>query len=47
MFFANPVAGLRNMRTYAEIRTNPMMGDFGGRGWEWLGNFFAMGGAWS
>ena len=26
-------SGLRNMRTYAEIRTNPMMGDFGGRGW--------------
>ena len=34
------------MRTYAEIRTNPMMGDFGGRGWEWIGNFFAIGGSW-
>ena len=39
-------SGLRNMSTYAEIRANPMMGDFGGRGWEWLGNFFAIGGAW-
>ena len=39
-------SGLRNMQTYAELRTNPLMGDFGGRGWEWLGNFFALGGAW-
>lgn len=39
-------SGLRTMRTYAEIRTNPMMGDFGGRGWEWIGNFVAIGGFW-
>ena len=39
-------AGLRNLRTFAEVRTNPMMGDFGGRGWEWIGNFFAFGGLW-
>jgi len=39
-------SGLRNMRTYAEVRNNPMMGDFGGRGWEWIGNFFAIGGFW-
>jgi electron transport complex protein RnfD len=39
-------SGLRTMRTYAEVRTNPMMGDFGGRGWEWIGNFFAIGGFW-
>ena len=39
-------SGLRNAHTYAEIRTNPMMGDFGGRGWEWIGNFIAMGGFW-
>lgn len=39
-------AGLRDMQTYAEIRTNPLMGDFGGRGWEWIGNFFAIGGGW-
>ena len=39
-------SGLRNMQTYAEIRINPMMGDFGGRGWEWIGNFIAIGGFW-
>lgn len=39
-------SGLRGMRTFAEIRTNPMMGDFGGRGWEWIGNFTAIGGFW-
>lgn len=38
--------GLRDMRTFAEIRTNPLMGDFGGRGWEWIGNFTAIGGFW-
>jgi len=39
-------SGLRNLQTYAEIRANPMMGDFGGRGWEWIGNFVAIGGCW-
>jgi electron transport complex protein RnfD len=39
-------SGLRDMLTYRDIRANPLMGDFGGRGWEWLGNFFAIGGAW-
>jgi electron transport complex protein RnfD len=39
-------SGLRNMQTYAEVRTNPVMGDFGGRGWEWIGNFIAIGGFW-
>jgi len=39
-------SGLRNMLTNAEIRTNPVMGDFGGRGWEWIGNFVAIGGFW-
>jgi electron transport complex protein RnfD len=39
-------SGLRKLHTYAEIRTNPMMGDFGGRGWEWIGNFIAIGGFW-
>ncbi len=38
--------GLREMRTYAELRANPLMGDFGGRGWEWIGNFLAIGGGW-
>ena len=39
-------AGFNNMRTFSEIQTNPMIGDFGGRGWEWIGNFTAIGGAW-
>ena len=39
-------SGLNNMRTFDELRVYPMMGDFGGRGWEWIGNFTAMGGAW-
>lgn len=38
--------GLNNMATAAEIRALPIMGDFGGRGWEWIGNFLALGGLW-
>ncbi|MCL4720551.1 MAG: RnfABCDGE type electron transport complex subunit D [Gammaproteobacteria bacterium] len=36
--------GLAMMRTMDEIRTNPVFGDFGGAGWEWIGNFVAIGG---
>lgn len=39
-------AGLNSMRTFSEIHVLPTMGDFGGRGWEWIGNFTAIGGAW-
>ncbi len=39
-------SGLNNMATAIEIRANPVMGDFGGRGWEWIGNFLAIGGFW-
>ena len=39
-------AGLNNMQTFDELRAYPMMGDFGGRGWEWIGNFTAIGGGW-
>ena len=28
------------------MRALPLMGDFGGRGWEWIGNFIAIGGVW-
>jgi electron transport complex protein RnfD len=28
----------------SEIRQNPLWGDFGGRGWEWVGNWFLVGG---
>lgn len=38
--------GLAHARTLSEIRTNPLFGDFGGRGWEWIANFFALGGLW-
>lgn len=30
--------------TLAEIRGESLFGDFGGRGWEWIANFFALGG---
>lgn len=36
--------GLGAMRTMDEIRMNPVFGDFGGAGWEWVNNFVAMGG---
>jgi electron transport complex protein RnfD len=39
-------AGLNNMITFDEMRYLPIMGDFGGRGWEWVGNFTALGGGW-
>jgi len=39
-------SGLNDMRTFDELRAYSLMGDFGGRGWEWIGNFIAMGGAW-
>jgi electron transport complex protein RnfD len=31
-------------RMIEEIRTSPLWGDFGGRGWEWVGNWFLIGG---
>jgi len=39
-------SGLNNARTVAEIRAIPIMGDFGGRGWEWIGNYLVIGGTW-
>ncbi len=36
--------GLNNMRTVSEVRAGPLMGDFGGVGWEWIGNFLWLGG---
>ncbi|MEO0997549.1 MAG: RnfABCDGE type electron transport complex subunit D, partial [Pseudomonadota bacterium] len=35
-----------NMRTMDEVRASPLFGDFGGRGWEWINNFIALGGLW-
>lgn len=33
-------------RTIPEIREHPIFGDYGGRGWEWVANFYALGGIW-
>jgi electron transport complex protein RnfD len=30
----------------SEIRESPLWGDFGGLGWEWVGNWFLLGGIW-
>ncbi|MDX1335537.1 MAG: electron transport complex subunit RsxD [Gammaproteobacteria bacterium] len=38
--------GLSMERTITEIRTSPLFGDFGGVGWEWIRNWFAIGGLW-
>lgn len=39
-------AGLSTMHTFAEIHSNPMMGSFAGRGWEWISNLILLGGIW-
>jgi electron transport complex protein RnfD len=36
--------GLRAGRPYAELRGNSLIGDFGGRGWEWVADLIALGG---
>ena len=33
-------------RMISEIRQSPLWGDFGGLGWEWVGNWFLLGGIW-
>jgi electron transport complex protein RnfD len=33
--------GLSTMYTFAEIQADPMMGDFGGLGWEWISYFIS------
>jgi electron transport complex protein RnfD len=32
--------------TIDEIRLSPLWGDFGARGWEWIGNWYLLGGFW-
>lgn len=39
-------SGLNSARTVSEIQLLPIMGDFGGRGWEWIGNLVGIGGIW-
>ena len=45
---ATPLDEMRTLRAQdlmiAEIRQSPLWGDFGGRGWEWVGNWFLLGG---
>jgi electron transport complex protein RnfD len=36
--------GLRSGRPFSELRAGSLFGDFGGRGWEWINNFIALGG---
>lgn len=47
---ATPLDYLRTQlagnRTILEIRDHALFGDFGGRGWEWIGNFLILGGLW-
>lgn len=47
---ATPLDYLRTQltanRTILEIRQNGLFGDFGGKGWEWIGNFLVLGGIW-
>ena len=39
-------SGVAAGRTVEEIKALPIFGDFGGRGWEWIANWFAIGGLW-
>lgn len=45
---ATPLDSMRTQlllsKTVEEIRNSPLWGDFGGRGWEWIGNWFLLGG---
>lgn len=36
--------GVRAQQAFREIRGGSLFGDFGGRGWEWINNFIALGG---
>jgi electron transport complex protein RnfD len=38
--------GLQEAVMFDEARSSPFFGDFGGRGWEWIGNFIILGGIW-
>ncbi len=39
-------ARLSQVYTVQEIKTDPLFGDFGARGWEWIGNAYFLGGLW-
>lgn len=38
--------GVDQGQIVSEIRRAPIFGDFGGLGWEWIANWFALGGLW-
>lgn len=38
--------GVDHGQIVSEIRRAPIFGDFGGLGWEWIANWFAVGGIW-
>lgn len=38
--------GVAENRLVTEIRDASIFGDFGGLGWEWIANFYALGGLW-
>jgi electron transport complex protein RnfD len=38
--------GVDSGRFVSEIRQAPLFGDFGGLGWEWIANWYAVGGLW-
>lgn len=38
--------GLSLNKMIQEIRLSPLWGDFGGRGWEWVANWYFLGGLW-
>jgi len=37
---------LKHFYTVQEIKQNPLFGDFGAKGWEWISNAFFLGGCW-
>lgn len=39
-------SGVQDQLLVTEIRQDPIFGDFGGRGWEWIANWYAIGGLW-
>lgn len=45
---ATPLDTMRSLsargETIPDIRHDPVFGDFGGRGWEWIANFYVLGG---
>jgi len=47
---ATPLDTLRNSvvagQMISEARQSPIFGDFGGLGWEWIANWYALGGFW-